>query len=156
MQTSYGLKMDAAKEGLLGDINPRSIVHGKAATALLVGKFVAMGAATETVKHPTAAAEITGLKRLGVIIASHDQEQSGESSDQVPAQKPASILEKGSIWVKPEDPENFAVGMQCSIRYAGTGDKGAFVCTPVTDETALLPDARFLEIQGDFALVEIL
>jgi hypothetical protein len=156
MQTAYSLKMSAAKEGLLADNGPKDIVHGTAATALLVGKFVAMNSSTEVPKHPTAAAEITGLKRLGVIIASHDCEQSGESSDQVAAQKPASILQKGRIWVKPEDPENFAVGMQCSIRYAGTGDKGAFVCTPVTDETALLPESRFLEIQGDLALVEIL
>lgn len=155
-QTSYALKMAAAKEGMLADNGPKDIVHGSASTALLIGKFVAMGTAANIVKHPTAATEITGLKRLGVVFSSHDQEQTGEASDQVPAGKPANILGKGRVWVKPEDKANFAVGLAVSIRYAGTGDKGAFVCTPVTDETALLPNARYLELQGDFALVEIL
>lgn len=155
-QTSYALKMAAAKEGMLADNGPKDIVHGAAATALLIGKFVAMDTSAEVVKHPTAAVEITGLKRLGVVFSSHDQEQTGEASDQVPAEKPANILEKGRIWVKPEDKANFALGLQVSIRYAGVGDKGAFVCTPVAAETALLPDARYLELQGDFALVEIL
>lgn len=155
-QTSYGLKMLAAKEGMLADNGPKDIVHGSAATALLIGKFVSFDSSTEIVKHPTTAAEITGLKRNGVVFCSHDQEQTGQASDQVPAQKAANILQKGRVWVKPEDKANFALALQCSIRYAGVGDKGAFVCTPVANETALLPNARFLEVQGDFVLVEIL
>lgn len=155
MQTSYSLSMEAAKEGMLADNGPKDIVHGSCATDLKVGKFVSMGAAANVVKHPTTAAEITGLKAMGAVISSHDCEVSSESEAIVLAGKPANILQKGRVWVKPEDKANFALGLQVSIRFAGTGDKGAFVCTPVTDETALLAGAKYIELQGDYALVEM-
>jgi hypothetical protein len=58
------------------------------------------------------------------------------------------------VWVEFEDAPS--VGTQPSVRYAGVGEKGAFVSTPVVDETALLPNSKVLATAaGNLALIEI-
>lgn len=157
-QTSYPLNIAAAKVGQLADMGPVDIVTKTHATLkVLFGCLISLGANNELGKIPALATDVTA-NAVGFVVADQSQESLEDSAAPgVPAGKQFGVLQKGRMWAKCEDPANFAVGLQASIRYAGTGDKGVVVCTPVSMETALLPKSRILEVNATLglALVEI-
>lgn len=157
-QTSYPLNIAAAKVGQLADIGPVDIVTKTHATLkVLFGHLIALGASNELGKIPALATDVTA-NAVGFVVADQSQESlTDAAAPGVPAGKQFGVLQKGRIWAKCQDPANFAVGLQASVRYTGTGDAGVVVCTPVLNETALLPGSRILEVNTSLglALVEI-
>lgn len=154
MQLSYSTSMSPCKAGMLADNGPKDIIHGTSAANQKIGLLLVLGASVGLVKSPALAADITG-KAKGVLFSSHDQEVTSEADPTVLAKKPLNILKKGRVWVLVEDKANFAAEGAVNVRYAGVGTAGAFRCAAVADETAVLPNAKFVELQGDYALLDL-
>lgn len=156
MQTSYNVNQPAGEEGLKYDLGHTDVVSKNSdSEKLLVGKLVSRGAEELEVKSPAAATDITA-SALGIVLKSHDVQTDPSSSEQcLPIGKPASVMKKGRAWVKVED--GCVYGGAVNVRYAGTGSKGAFLGTAVTNETAVLPGAKFITSAGagELAVVEI-
>lgn len=158
MQLTYPQAIAVAKVGQLADIGNNDIVT-KVHQTLKVpfGTLISLGASKEEGKIPALATDVTA-NAVGFVVAAQDQESLSDAGiPGVPALKPFNALKKGRIWARCEDVENFTEGLQVSIRYAGTGNGGDVVCTPVSMETALLPNSRILEVDAalDLALVEV-
>lgn len=155
MQTSYSVDQVAGSEGQKYDLGRTDVVTKNNDTELLlVGKLVVKGAEELEAKAPVLAADITGAA-IGIVLKSHDMECTDETEPSIPAKKAASVMKKGRAWVKVED--GCVYGGAVNVRYAGTGSKGAFLGTAVTNETAILPNAKFLSTAGagELAVVEI-
>ncbi len=156
MQTSYPTSIGVAIPGMLADMGPKDIVTKTHATLkVLFGLFIARGADDELGKIPALATDVT-TNGVGFVVADQSQESLTDSAAPgVPAGKQFNVLKKGRIWVTCEDAANYTYGMQASVRYAGSGVAGALVCTPVSMETALVPNSKLLAKNGDIVLVEI-
>ena len=156
MQTSYPTAMGVAIPGMLADMGPKDIVSKThASLKVLFGLFIARGADNELGKIPALATDIT-TNGVGFVVADQSQECIGDAAAPgVPAGKQFNVLKKGRLWVTCEDPSNYAYGMQASVRYAGTGVAGGLVCTPVSMETALVPNSKLLAKSGSLVLVEV-
>lgn len=153
-QTSYPLNIAVAKVGQLADIGNNDIVT-KVHQTLKVpfGTLVSIGPSVEEGKIPALATDVTA-NAVGFVVAAQDQESLADAGiPGVPALKPFNVLKKGRIWARCEDPANFTQGLQASIRFAGTGNDGDVVCTPVSMETALLPNSRLLEVNAALGIV---
>lgn len=156
MQTAYNSSLSAAKAGLLADMGPKDIVtKTHASLKVLFGHLIALGADNELGKVPALATDVTA-NAVGFVVADQSQEFINDSSDPgAPAGKQFGVLKKGRIWCPCEDVGNFSHGGAVNIRYAGTGNKGAVRCAAVSMETAVLPSAKILAVDGNFALVEL-
>ena len=155
MQTSYSVDQSAGKEGLKYDLGHSDVVTKNNDTdKLLIGKLVAKGAEELEAKAPAAATDITA-DAIGVVLSVHDVESSDETEPSLPVGKPASIMKKGRVWVKVESAVVY--GQAVHVRYAGAGSKGAFRGAAVADETAVLPNAKFLSSAGigELAVLEV-
>ena len=158
-QTSYSIDQAAAIEGMIADISPvQDVVTGQAtAGAVQFGKFVAKGSGDADIIHPAAATDITSaLARRGVILAAQTFPSSASGNPQSPQFRPANVLRKGRIWVKPEDTVNPTQNV--NVRYAGVGQAGSFRGAAVASETAVLANAKWLSTTtsaGQLALLEI-
>ena len=158
-QLSYSVDQAAAIEGMIADSSPvQDVITGQAtAGALQFGKFVAKGSGDNDVIVPAAATDITSaLARRGVVLASQTFPQTSQANPTSPQFRPANVLKKGRIWVKPEDTVNPTQNV--NVRYAGTGVQGAFRGAAVVSETAVLANARWLSTTtsaGQLALLEI-
>lgn len=152
MQTSYSINQSAALEGGLYDLGlDKDVVSGVSAAAVKIGKLVTLSA-QDIYAAPAASGDVTA-KSCGVVLRPINLAQDG--LDSIEAKKPFNVLKKARVWVKPEDIGNFAINGAVNVRYAGTGDKGAFRCASVSSETAVLPNAKFIGKSGDLALIEI-
>lgn len=154
MQTSYSLSQSPCAPGMLADNGPKDIINGTSAAIQKIGLLLSLGASVGLVKSPTAATDITATPK-GILFSSHDQECTSEASPSVLAKKPLNIIKKGRVWVAVEDKANFALEGAVHVRFAGVGSAGAFRCAAVALETAILPSAKFVEIQGDYALIDL-
>lgn len=157
-QTSYADEMVVAFEGMLADTTQHKDVlslNNKAAL-VYIGKIVSKGVGEDEIIAPAAATDITDLKLVrGIVLHSHDHESQNDGLDpNYPIKSAVNVLHKGRAWVKFEDAPSVTV--QPSVRYAGVGKAGAFVSTPVLNETALLPNSKVLATAaGNLALIEI-
>lgn len=158
-QTSYSVDQAVAIEGLLADASQvQDVITGQAtAGALEVGKYVAKGAGDNDVIVPAAATDVTNLAaQRGVVLASQTFPSSVSGNAGVPQFRPANVLKKGRIWVKPEDTVTPAQAV--NVRYAGAGVKGSFRGAAVASETAVLPNAKWLTTTtsaGQLALLDL-
>lgn len=164
-QLSYSVNQSAAKIGMLADLGlAKDIVTGynsAVGEVALFGHFMSKGTGDNDVKRPAAAADITDLKLAkGVVIASEAIVSNPAVTDpQYPVKSAPSILKKGRIWVVAEDAVTAGVS-GVHVRYAGTGNKGAFRGASVVAETAQLQDAQAKWLSsttapGQLALLEI-
>jgi len=157
-QTSYEIDMNIAFEDMLADSSQTKNVLSlnNKDSAVFIGKVVSKGTGEDEIIHPAAAADITDVKKVrGLVLHSHALEsQAGSAEASFPQNYSVPVLHKGRVWVKFEDAPSALV--QPSVRYAGVGQKGAFVSTPVGGETALLPNSKVLyTAPGNLALIEI-
>lgn len=155
-QTSYSVDQPVAKAGMLADLSFKDVVTRSNAAAVLVGKLVSLDGEGKC-KAPAAATDITNATLAqGVVLSQHAMESSASGAPQYPAKSAVPVARKARVWVETEDA--ITVGTSSvNVRYAGTGDKGSFAGAPVTNETAVLPNARW--VQGNsaagLALLEI-
>lgn len=164
-QLSYSVNQSAAKIGQLADLGlAKDIVTGynpASGEVALFGHFMTKGTGANDVKRPAAAADITDLKLArGVVIASEAIVSDPSVVDpQYPVKSAPSILKKGRIWVVAEDAITAGTS-GVHVRYAGTGNKGAFRGAAVVGETGQLQDAQAKWLSsttapGQLALLEI-
>ncbi len=158
MQTSYSIDQAAAFAGMKGDGAPvQDVVTGENAAAVLFGSYACLDSAVGSIKAPAAAVDITAIgKQVGVVLAKQDMVSSASGSAQYPAKSAVPVMKKGRVWVTVEDA--ITVGTSTvNVRYAGTGNKGAFAGAAVSSETAVLPGARWLSntTGAGVALLEI-
>jgi hypothetical protein len=146
-QTSYPQYQDPAIAGQKADIGNDDVVSANADDAALDGHFLTLGAGEGKCKQPAAAADITNVqKALGVAVRSLAREMEIGNTD--PAQYKAGamvpVMKKGRLWVVVEDA--ITVGTSTvNVRYAGTGNKGAFLGAAVAMETAVLDGAKWIK-----------
>ncbi len=164
-QLSYSVNQSAAKIGQLADLGlAKDIVTGEnsgSGEVALFGHFMSKGTGDNGVKRPAAAADITDLKLAkGVVVASEAIVSNPAVVDpQYPEKSAVSIMKKGRIWVVAEDAVTAGTS-GVHVRYAGTGNKGAFRGASVVAETAQLQDAQAKWITstsapGQLAILEI-
>jgi hypothetical protein len=100
-QTSYSIDQGIAVAGLLGDIQDNYVRSYKPTASVGFGLGVRLSGTTgELCAAPSAA----GQKFLGVTVFDHTVENDGTGGIQ--AEKVASVLRNGSIWVKVEEAVN--------------------------------------------------
>lgn len=149
-QTAYSLAMTVSTIGQLADAGENDIVTGDnsgTGEVALFGHLMSWGAANNQIVRPAAAGSITATKKIaGVVVAGQDIPSDSTVTDpQYPIKSAVPCLRKGRIWVRSEDA--VTVGTTgVFVRYAGTGNLGAFRATTVMSEAAEIPEgsARWL------------
>lgn len=156
MQLSYDAEMQKARPGMEGDTSFSDIVTAKNTSEKGYHGLMVAQNGEDGFKAPAAATDIT-TSPLGVVACAHDMESNRDSDEPHYDEKfPVNVLRKGRIWVRTEG--TITVGTSTvNVRYAGTGEKGAFAGTAVSMETAVLPNARWVKgVTGaGLALLEI-
>lgn len=161
MQLTYSQDMPKGYPGMIADSAVVQDVESKinAAGEVKFGCVVSKGASTELIKHPAAATDITDEKLVrGIVVATKEVENRLASTGipGYPAKSVVPVMRKGRIWVTSEDAVTEGTS-PVHVRYAGTGQAGAFRASSVTNETAVLPKSKWKTScgAGELAILEI-
>lgn len=138
-QTSYSNKQGTALAGQLADLENHVIIsraNGESSAEIPFGVAVCIGASDTECALPAA----SSAKILGVAVHSHAEPVVSSSGvTGYTTDRAVSILRQGKIYVIPEDA--VAEGGAVYVRYAGSGQKGAFLGTDDGSNSALLANA---------------
>src|SRR6476660_5012197 len=142
-QTSYSQNMDSAIVGTLVDIGMKQVVSRVNPDAdMKCGLLACLGAADDLCKLPAVTGDVTG-KPVGIVLREQTMESASDGSDpSIPAKRVASLLRKGTVWVKTE--QDVTPSDTVFVRFSGTGDAGAFRKDADTSNAVALPGAKFM------------
>lgn len=101
VQTSYDQTIGRAFEGMIADINPKTVVTGivEEANGIDFGRGVIKGTNDDQILSPSG----SGNTLKGVTIHSHSFEQNAAGVALMPDEAAGSVMEDGFIYVQPED-----------------------------------------------------
>ena len=136
-QTSYSVNMAVAYAGMKADMfndDVESMFNEEASAEMPFGVMLAQGTADSGALLPDSDTEIL----VGVLLHSHEYAKDSElGSTGVKPDAALNVLRKGRVWVTVE--EAVSPGDRPYVRYAGSGQEGAFRKSAVIGETI---DAR--------------
>jgi len=157
-QTAVTLEPGQAVEGQVDFAGAWQMIEtGLAQEALAVGhavtRHLVAGSAWNSVRHPDATGECTGLGVRGVVV--WDPTRDADSNGKHQANRATSYLRRGYIWVKPEDTLTLDTNPFVRFVAAGAEQQGAFRSDADGSDAVAVTWAVVRRVVGALALLEI-
>lgn len=149
MFTSRGIYPEAeGRPGTASSQDPNMFIETFSAQGPIVfGRAVKQGGTSNYVEA------FSGSDSEFVGVAGHNQSASDYDNYTYENQDVAGIFTRGRVWVEVE--ESVSPSDPVRVRYAGTGNEGAFLTTETIGETALLDGAKFLSSTTGAGLAQL-